>query len=404
MAVSAVSADGGPHGGYGPTSYECASCHKTHTGQDAKLLTVNRGDLCLSCHDGVGASNDVYDGARLSSRLTVRNPGPNGAIPGTSSTSAGALKGGGFMYARINSTGTMAAPFVYNSTVRHFENTSNTPATEATAAELMNMANWVAKPGAALANTDPGLPVSSAHIKGMATGATSATNTLLAKNIIWGSGAISATANAGASWNVTCMDCHDPHGGGTYRILRPLPNPTDPAKNNPVVVPGVTGVTLPDEASPLYTTTQYWDQYENDTFAGATPPFSQALMSQWCTTCHSRYLSTNATMRANSGDAIFKYRHVSDGANTFAAKQGSVFYDAVSPNRYAPTCLQCHVAHGSNAKTDYRGAGSYKYPDGSSGDPDGAGPMSGADSVNLKIDQRGTCVACHGGIGTPPST
>jgi predicted CXXCH cytochrome family protein len=386
LAASVATADGGPHGGYGPTAYGCASCHKTHTAQAAKLLTVNKADLCLSCHDGVGASNDVYDGARLATRLTARNAGTSGAA-------GQALKGGGFKFARIDSKGSMVAPFVYVETTSARKWTFGAGGPDATDQQLLDPANWVRLPGAALPDTDPGLPVNSAHIKGTPTGASSTVNALVARNTVWGSGAINS--GAGGTWNLTCTDCHDPHGGGTYRILRPLPVAVDTSKGGLNV--GATMVALPDDPAvgKSYVTTSYWDQYK----LTVTTPWTGNQMAQWCSTCHTRYQATTGEMRANSGDSIFAYRHVSDGT-VFQAKTGSLY----SGTEYRAQCLQCHVAHGANTKTDFRGAGSYRFPDGSVGDPDLAGPMTGADSVLLKIDQRGTCVACHGGIGGVPSS
>ena len=50
-----------PHGGYGAAADTCALCHRTHTGDNKNLLTYGepQSNLCLSCHDGTGASSNV---------------------------------------------------------------------------------------------------------------------------------------------------------------------------------------------------------------------------------------------------------------------------------------------------------------------------------------------------------
>jgi predicted CXXCH cytochrome family protein len=97
MAIPAF-ADGGPHvvptnsgtGGAG-LSGDCAGCHRAHRGQAADLLKDTLPGLCLSCHDGTGATVNVVDGIQYS---------PTG-FPGTK-TVLGALRGGGFEFALID--------------------------------------------------------------------------------------------------------------------------------------------------------------------------------------------------------------------------------------------------------------------------------------------------------------
>ncbi len=64
----------------------CAGCHRAHTAQASKLLTIGptQSDFCFSCHDGTGAETDVVDGEL------------DGATYGT--PGAG-LRGGGFVRA-----------------------------------------------------------------------------------------------------------------------------------------------------------------------------------------------------------------------------------------------------------------------------------------------------------------
>ncbi|MBI2913756.1 MAG: hypothetical protein HYY03_07540 [Chloroflexi bacterium] len=49
------------HGGYSATTDSCSACHRSHTGKEPNLLTSQgaQSSLCLTCHDGTGASSDV---------------------------------------------------------------------------------------------------------------------------------------------------------------------------------------------------------------------------------------------------------------------------------------------------------------------------------------------------------
>lgn len=67
LAAIPVLADGGPHqlavnNGTSGLSGDCAACHRAHTAKAADLLKVDQSTLCLSCHNGTGATTDVVDG------------------------------------------------------------------------------------------------------------------------------------------------------------------------------------------------------------------------------------------------------------------------------------------------------------------------------------------------------
>ena len=93
ITVGLTAANGGPHGGYTPTTDACAGCHRAHTAQAPHLLvSSSTQDLCLSCHGstGTGADTNVTDGFFLSTR------GPS--TEGTANTVDSApLLGGGFV-------------------------------------------------------------------------------------------------------------------------------------------------------------------------------------------------------------------------------------------------------------------------------------------------------------------
>ena len=96
-----ASADGGPHvmsasnGSSTLTADSCAACHRTHTAQSDMLLTAPSSDaLCITCHGqpALGATTDVESGVQYE---IANGDGTNGNI-------AGALRGGGFVQARID--------------------------------------------------------------------------------------------------------------------------------------------------------------------------------------------------------------------------------------------------------------------------------------------------------------
>jgi predicted CXXCH cytochrome family protein len=106
LSASAAFADGGPHqltvnSGTAGLSGDCAACHRAHTAQAADLLKASMPGLCLTCHDGTGATTNVVDGYQFV---------PDGAGDPTSAV-LGALRGGGFDYALIGAP----ARLTYNS-------------------------------------------------------------------------------------------------------------------------------------------------------------------------------------------------------------------------------------------------------------------------------------------------
>jgi cytochrome c553 len=241
-------------------------------------------------------------------------------------------------------------------------------------------------PGEAMASGDTGQAVNSAHMKG------STLNGLTPKNIIWGNTSSGADAYGKniASTPLTCSDCHDPHGNGHYRILRSIPKGS-----------GLTsgGQDLPDETTKEYTTTNYWTQYSSANMS--SEPWTATQMSNWCSTCHTLYNSSSSADPSES--AIFKYRHKTNGT-ALPSRSTSPYPSDTFPVQ----CLQCHVSHGSNANfvNPARTPSSARIPW-----PDDPLAISGGrtsaatrttdrtgfyESTLLKIDSRGTCVACHG--------
>ena len=326
MAAAPALADNGPHvSTAGNTAVDrCAACHRAHTAQAQYLTRQAQPAMCFTCHGPTagGATTDVVDGIGYSA-IDIGRTG-----------TAQALRGGGFSYALIDSG--------------HASRSASgvTPAFKT-------------------------VPVLAA---GVAT--TSAHTVDGSMQTAWGNGAISATASAGAQISLRCGSCHDPHGNGNYRILRPIP----------VDSGTTTGVTIPDSRTKVYTTANYWATDDPNSAAVTTPivvtnsagvstPYTPSVfianISAWCSQCHTRYMATSGSYKTNSGDAIYTYRHRSDQNY----KEGGA------------NCITCHVAHGSNASMSGSNSSQVSLPNGSAATP--------GDSRLLRVDNRGTCNMCH---------
>lgn len=216
LLAATVSADNGPHGGWGTTTDSCANCHRTHTATsgDGYLLTQSSVyALCTSCHNGDGAYTNVVDGYYSNTW--------NAGAGATQGDVGHGLFAGGFVNARMATT--------WSGTNR-YDAESVIPT---------------------------GAPVTSRHEVNVAVETT-----------IWGAGNYSATSKGttlAASSHLECTSCHDPHGGAgrvggvasgartsSYRLLRfnPLGSngfevpPTDPASapSNYFTRSGVTSI------------------------------------------------------------------------------------------------------------------------------------------------------------------
>ena len=387
LAAVPVLADGGPHmssinnGSTGINADSCAGCHRAHTAQGPMLLAAQSEEaLCLTCHGSgsTGATTDVENGIQYTLA----------SVRGTAVL--GALRGGGFLNARIDSDN--AYRVGYN---RWTTDNTVTPPERVIAGVSMRTKVPVQAAGE---------PVTSSHLD---LGQAGVTGT----GIAWGNGAL-GTAGAGAELDISCGSCHNPHGNGNYRILNAIPHGDD---DGPFIEP-TTGVVVTDAALPPagdtrnYTVIQTmggtgsllasqvlalpgytnlagdylhrsvpWDPgisytadpgspaptvTNNDAPNGQQSTFNTQI-NQWCSQCHSRYMAASGAWNTDSGDAVFKYRHTTTSNKP---------------------CTTCHVAHGSNADMSGVFSSTFTYPDGTTVSPS---------SRLLKLDNRGTCQACH---------
>lgn len=178
---------------------------------------------------------------------------------------------------------------------------------------------------------------------------------------VWAYGPISPTANNGqANTALSCMNCHDPHGKtgtgktATYRILRGRPTG--------VVTAGV--VDVPDVATKTYSVSSATGNYFSQTYAAA----QQTGLTNWCSQCHTRNLTTTGSGSINSGDAVFMFRHTTNAGISATAVNGLA-------------CTSCHVAHGTTVVMTGQAAA--------------ATVGLTADSALLRLNNRGVCQQCH---------
>jgi predicted CXXCH cytochrome family protein len=344
----------------------CAGCHRAHTAKAEYLLKVAQPQLCYSCHaDGGGASTNVV----------------SGVIMDTSQ----ALRGGGFEKALIGSA--LA--------------TKDTGAVDPATGRIATSNQTIPVLGA-------GVTTTSKHLIDGVTAGTA-----------YGNG--TDASGAGKSLTLECGSCHDPHGNGNYRVLRPIPvdsgyavhelkaaipavvdNPATPLVDEtaaavPAVMSPAAGIKIPDATSYTYTTANYWlsgdSLVPNDptaTLTGTKKATDLAAdgyinnIANWCTTCHTRYLAVSGSYgkarvgtNAAGQDTNFTYQHRSD-----ANYKGS-----------AANCITCHVSHGSNATMT--GSALTVANPGAALTAFGDATTSSADSKLLRVDNRGTCAMCH---------
>lgn len=376
LSAAPTLADGGPHtatvnsGTTGISADSCAGCHRAHTAQGELLLVEEEPALCLTCHGatGTGATTDVMNGIQYSvsnDPLAVRG---NAVL--------GALRSGGFAKARIDSGNAARLAYTSGSSVRQL--------------------GMVPVLGT-------GQDVTSTHMNVDAPELGTA----------WGNGSFSGSPNPGGTTMLTCTGCHNPHGNGQYRMLNPIPTAANGTMAAAATAANVDDAPLPvpgdarnytviqkkgtegNNATYLLYASQIgsyaetvgdyfhrrvpWNATATGTYANdapnGKPTTFDGQINAWCSQCHTRYLAITGTpYDTPTGDAIFNYRH---------------------SNTSNKPCTTCHVAHGSNAQMNGTYSSTMEYPGGA------AAPVG--DSRLLKIDNRGTCQACHDPTGTIPA-
>jgi predicted CXXCH cytochrome family protein len=381
--VGSAYANFGPHGGYINDTDSCAGCHRAHTSFSTVGWQDNLGtdhtsallvgsastmtEFCNACHGDTapGASTNVASG--------VFDSGPSASSSGTVGA-AGDTTGsdGGVVTSMYKTASTFNAP--------------------------LNGGGFNRMP-------DPYAWQSSTSISYKAA---SSAHKMDVSGPLWGSGvALSAVPT---QLNLTCTDCHDPHGTSNYRLLKAQVNgvtvggydsndvPTPIVFSNEVGYPvpvsvanpggGVQVGSLPNGGwlkhqagadqmalyRPNYTDTNGTPILHTD----ASTTSTTKSMSTWCSACHTNYNQTNAASAVSYNYSPYLpgvgsaaqvgtkdyHRHAVN--QTMAAGIGagrSLAEQVVQDSAWVPLenpgsggdwsdgylgCLTCHRAHGSS--------------------------------------------------------
>jgi predicted CXXCH cytochrome family protein len=448
VAALPAFADGGPHvmatnnGTTGLTADSCAGCHRAHTATAAGLLNTDQPALCLNCHDGSKATTDVLDGVQYSATAKT--------LP-----VLGALRGGGFQFALIDSTNAARV-------------STGTPPNGRNIGHVQPLAT-----GAQVTSTHGG--TGGIYSAGWGSGT------------VWGNGAVNS--GTGATVTLECASCHNPHGNGQYRILQTAPaltatagaytvsvangvqvqDTTTTGTHNYTIKPATDGTNANGSAANIVTadTGDYWRYHWDPTgtlswtltsggppadpnntgwvsmtqsyvSGGTTPvtnysfrypvntteiaaynaalaaagkttdpitgaalplPVAQSslsnkggLMTAWCIQCHTRYDGVSTVIGTAPNQSLSASSLTANSADaTFMFKHGTTRIG----------CEQCHVSHGSNALMTGSNSLNYTQPGGITVPPKVTiGTVTSGDSRLLKVDNRGTCQLCHDPTGT----
>lgn len=351
----------GPHGGYQDDTDACAGCHRAHTSfspitwtdqydnSHSALLVSSAStieEFCYACHgdDAPGAATNVQSGIFDSG---PSNPSAGGSGPyDTNSTFNAPLNGGGFSRMATQTAGAFASV-------------------------------------TSVHNIDDGVSINS--------------------GVVWGEG--NSATNV---LNLTCTDCHDPHGSTNYRLLKDLVNGHTVGGYNasdtpsPYVISSeqgypVNGWLLHEPGQSQMTT--YMPNYTAEEYAyQGNGPAGYRSMSAWCSACHERYIDRDdttgtavvwaTTLDAVPGTSTYDYvgfesdpasgavnlgararhRHpvnitLQAGRTAARSLQREVLTDSLLPLEVRSgstnsrgtwdysdyiSCLTCHVAHGSS--------------------------------------------------------
>jgi predicted CXXCH cytochrome family protein len=113
------------------------------------------------------------------------------------------------------------------------------------------------------------------------------------------------------------------------------------------------------------------------------PTTFSGQITQWCASCHTRYFANNNPTVTNAPNGA-------TGASWQYPRPNDSLFNHQHRTVAGRDCLTCHVSHGSNAAMTGTFSASFPYPN----------ATTSASSRLLKVDNRGTCQACHDPTGT----
>jgi predicted CXXCH cytochrome family protein len=113
------------------------------------------------------------------------------------------------------------------------------------------------------------------------------------------------------------------------------------------------------------------------------PTTFSGQITAWCASCHTRYFANN-NPNPNTADPL------DTGASWLYPRPNDSLFNHQHRTVAGRDCMTCHVSHGSNAAMTGTVSSAFPYPD----------ATVSASSRLLKVDNRGTCQACHDPTGT----